>query len=130
MGSDKKWIYLSYITASAILSWVLDQTFKLIIGYAGGYLHIRNPMVLGVLPASTVIAFVVMGTYAYFYTRQEKVQTFSMEVLQELRKVTWPTKKTAYLSTVVVVVTVIIMAVVMGVFDWVCTRLVGLVLRA
>lgn len=125
MESDKKWIVLSYISGALLLSWVLDQTFKLIISYT----RIPNPMVLGVLHASTIVAFVAMGIFVYRYTRQEKVRNFSMEVVQELRKVTWPTKKNAYLSTIVVLVTVIITAAILGVFDWICTRLIGLVLQ-
>jgi preprotein translocase SecE subunit len=126
MGSDKKWIYLSYLGATLLCAWVLDQTLRLV----AGQLRIRNPMVLGVLPATAVIAGVVMVAAAYYYFRQPKVENFSAEVAQELRKVTWPDKNHAGRATLVVVVLVIIMAVVLGIFDWICTKLLTLVLRA
>lgn len=126
MGSDKKWIVLSYLGATLLAAWVLDQTLRLV----AGQLRIHNPMVMGVLPASAVISGVVMAIVAYFYFRQPKVNTFTGEVAQELRKVTWPPKNHAHRSTLVVIVLVIIMAVILGIFDWVCTQLVSLVLRA
>jgi preprotein translocase SecE subunit len=126
MGSDRKWIYLSYIAATLLVAWVLDQTLRLV----AGQLRIHNPMVMGVLPATAVIAGVVMAVTAYFYFRQPKVDAFSNEVAQELRKVTWPGTNHAYRSTLVVIVAVIVMAVVLGIFDWICTQLVSLVLQA
>lgn len=126
MASDKKWIILSYLGATLLCAWVLDQALRLV----AGQLRIHNPMVMGVLPASAVIAGVVMAIAGYFYFRQPKVVTFTGEVAQELRKVTWPPKAHAHRSTLVVIVLVIIMAVILGLFDWVCTHLVALVLRA
>ena len=126
MGSDKKWIYLSYIGATLLCAWVLDQTLRLV----AGQFRVRNPMVMGVLPATALVAGVVMVAVAFFYFRQPKVDTFSNEVAQELRKVTWPGTNHAYRSTLVVIVAVFIMAVVLGIFDWICTQFVSLVLQA
>lgn len=126
MGSDKKWIYLSYITATLLLAWVLDQTLRLVVRQ----FRIRNPLVMNVLPATAVVAGILMVVTAYFYFRQPKVQTFSTEVAQEVRKVTWPGRNPAGRATLVVIVAVIIMAVILGIFDWICTNLVSLVLRA
>jgi preprotein translocase subunit SecE len=126
MGSDKKWIYLSYIAATALVGWVLNQTLILVAGMA----RVRNPMVMGTISASALIAFVVSVVAAWIYFRKPHVQSFSAEVAQELRKVTWPTKKTTYLSTVVVIVTCIVMAAILGVFDWICAHLISLVIRA
>ena len=126
MGSDKKWIYLSYIGATILLAWVLDQTLTLL----ARQFRIRNPQILGVLPTTAVIAIVVMVLVAFWYFRQPKVETFSAEVAQEVRKVTWPEKKHAGRATIVVIVAVVIMAFILGIFDWICTHLVGLVLQA
>ncbi|MFH1262300.1 MAG: preprotein translocase subunit SecE [Pseudomonadota bacterium] len=126
MGSDRKWIYLSYLGATLLLAWVLDQSLRL----AAGMLRIHNPQILGVLPATAVIAGIVMAVTAYFYFRQPKVDAFSSEVAQELRKVTWPDKNHAGRATLVVIVLVIVMAVILGIFDWICTHLLTLVLAA
>ncbi|MCB0309503.1 MAG: preprotein translocase subunit SecE [Bdellovibrionales bacterium] len=126
MENDKKWIYLSYVIATLILSWVVNQFLLLFVNY----FRVSNPMLLEVLPASAVVSLVAVSVFVFFYTRQAKVQNYSLEVFQELRKVTWPTKKTAYLSTIVVVITVIFMAVVLGFFDWMCTSFVNFIVRA
>ncbi len=126
MGSDKKWIVLSYIAATLLLAWVLDQTLRLVVRQ----FRIPNPLVMDVLPATAVVAAIVMVVAANFYFRQPKVQMFSTEVAQEVRKVTWPARNHAGRATLVVIVAVIIMAVVLGIFDWICTNLVSLVLRA
>lgn len=46
------------------------------------------------------------------------VVEFSREVAAELSKVSWPTSKEVKLSTVVVVITSIVLAVICGVFDY------------
>ena len=124
MGSEKKWIYLSYITATLLLSWVLDKTLKLIAGMA----NLSNPMFMGVVRMSTVVSFVAMSIAAYFYFRQPKVDAFSQDVVQEVKKVTWPARTNVYKSTIVVVIGVVIIAVILALFDWICASLVGLMI--
>ncbi len=57
-----------------------------------------------------------------------KANDFLANVKAELKKVTWPTKKDAYASTMVVIVLVIISAVFIGGVDIVLSRLVRLIL--
>jgi len=125
MTGEKKWIYLSYVAATLLLSWVLAQTLALVAGIA----RLDNPMLLGVVRASTVIAVVVVTVAAFFFFRREVVNLFAMDVLQEMKKVTWPVRKNVYLSTIVVIVCVVIVAVILGVYDWLCAQLISLVLR-
>ena len=126
MGSDRKWIYLSYIVTTLLLAWILNQALLLVVNYV----RIDNPTILGVMPASALLSVVVVGTAGFLFFRQEHVNVFSMEVAQEVRKVTWPDRKTVYMSTVVVVISVIIAAVVVGIFDVFCAWLVRLVIGA
>ncbi|HMQ11590.1 MAG TPA: preprotein translocase subunit SecE [Oligoflexia bacterium] len=125
MSGDKKWINLSFVSLAIILAWILNQTFLLVARYA----KLQNPLFLDVLPTSALLAMLVSAAGVFLYTRQAKVQSFAFEVLQELKKVVWPTRKVAYLSTIVVVILVVISASVLGVFDWLCTSLIGLVLK-
>ena len=126
MENDKKWIYLSYAVATLILSWVVNQFALLLIQS----FHLPNPKVLEVVSLSALLSFVGMTLFAFFYTKKPEVRSYTSEVFQELRKVTWPSKKTGYLSTVVVIVTVVVMAVVLGLFDWICTKVVNLIIQA
>ncbi|MBM4352257.1 MAG: preprotein translocase subunit SecE [Deltaproteobacteria bacterium] len=45
------------------------------------------------------------------------VNTWALEVANELKKVTWPSWEETRLSTVVVIITSIVMAIILGVFD-------------
>jgi len=58
------------------------------------------------------------------------VVEFAREVASELSKVNWPTSKEVKLSTVVVVVTSIVMAVICGVFDYVWAFLTSFIYGA
>lgn len=126
MSGEKKWINLSFIAAALILSWVLNQALILVARYA----RFKNPMVMGVLPSTAVFSLVVCVLFVFFYARQPHVQHFSYAVVDEMKKVVWPEKKSAYASTLVVVLTVAFMAAVLGVFDWLCGSVIGLVLKS
>jgi preprotein translocase subunit SecE len=56
------------------------------------------------------------GTALYMW-RHPKVNRLAVEVVTELSKVTWPTRKELSASTVVVIVVSIIASIILGVFD-------------
>jgi len=61
-------------------------------------------------------AFAGIGTALYMW-RHPKVNRLAVEVVNELSKVTWPTRKELSASTVVVIVVSIIASIILGVFD-------------
>jgi preprotein translocase SecE subunit len=126
LSNDRKWIYLSYLIATALVAWVLHKLGAMVLGIVG----LPNPRLLEVAPATAVGGCLIAGVAALIYFSRDKVQTFSLEVLQELKKVTWPLRKTAYLSTVVVLVLVMICAVFLGLFDALSNWFVKIVLSA
>ncbi|MCB0273049.1 MAG: preprotein translocase subunit SecE [Bdellovibrionales bacterium] len=126
MTNDRKWIYLSYLILTVLFGWVLNHAIATVFDIVA----YPNRRVLEVAPLSAVISAGVAGLFGFFYFRREKIQSFSLEVMQELKKVTWPIKKTAYISTVVVLVLVVICAVCLGVFDVVANWFIGTVLSA
>ena len=126
MAGDQKWINLSFVAAAGVLAWVLNQSLLIVVRYG----RIQNPTVLGVVSASAIVSVVVCGAFVLWYARREKVQSFMHEVFDEMKKVVWPPKKNAYFSTIVVLVSCVIMAVILGLFDWLCANLVGLVINA
>lgn len=63
----------------------------------------------------------------FYLRRHERVSTFSMEVGNELSKVTWPTWSETRLSTIVVIVTTFIIAIILGTFDYLWAALSSLV---
>ena len=57
-----------------------------------------------------------------------KLNEFFANVKVELKKVTWPSKKDAYASTMVVIVLVLLCAVFLGGVDMILSRLIRLIL--
>jgi preprotein translocase subunit SecE len=59
----------------------------------------------------------------------QKVINFIKEARTELKKVTWPNRKQLISSTIVVIITVIIVAIFLGVVDLVFSRIVTIILQ-
>lgn len=126
MENDRKWIYLSYVIITSLVAWVLHRIIILGLNVAKQ----PNFKVLEVMPISGIAGIGIAAVAAIIYFRKEHVNVFSLEVLQELKKVTWPPRKTAYMSTIVVIVVVVIVSIILGVFDWITNRVVSLLLQA
>lgn len=58
-----------------------------------------------------------------------RLRQFYGEVMQEMKRVSWPTKDHVVNSTVVVGIATFFLMVVIGVVDWVFGQLVGLIFR-
>jgi preprotein translocase SecE subunit len=69
----------------------------------------------------------VAGLIAVALWRNERVFGLAAEVTNELKKVTWPTRKETSAATVVVIITVILAAVILWVFDLFWMKLTGLI---
>ena len=63
--------------------------------------------------APLLIAFIIVVVLL----RSETVKTFLLEVVVELKKVTWPQKKETWSATFVVIVFVAIISFILGAFD-------------
>ena len=58
------------------------------------------------------------GALALYMWRHPKVNKLSVEIVTELSKVSWPTRKELYASTVVVIVLSIIASIILWLFDF------------
>ena len=59
----------------------------------------------------------------------KKVVKFFRNVVHELKRVTWPTRKALLTYTVVVLVTIVIFGVVLGLYDFIFLQLVELLVK-
>jgi preprotein translocase subunit SecE len=60
--------------------------------------------------------------------KENRIQRWWRETLGEMRKVSWPTLQEARRLTLIVIVVMIAMAVLLGTFDFIFSRLVALLL--
>lgn len=58
-----------------------------------------------------------------------RIVKFLKDVVRELKRVSWPTKKALLNYTIVVIVTIIIFAIILGIFDFGFIRILDLVAK-
>jgi|SRR5262245_58581679 len=119
MGPNKA-VHLMFLSGGVILFFLLFWTGEWLVGYVT-----RNP---NEYVLQGVAAAIALTTGIVLY-RNERVYTLANEVATELKKVTWPTRKETQAATLVVIVTVIVAAIILGSFDmvwsWVTDRIYG-----
>ncbi|MCS7181226.1 MAG: preprotein translocase subunit SecE [bacterium] len=60
---------------------------------------------------------------------KDKIKNYLFEVRAELKKVTWPEKKVLRISTVVIVIFMVLMAIYFGIVDFIFSKLISLIIR-
>jgi preprotein translocase subunit SecE len=116
---DKKWTHIMFVAGGVILAWLLARLGEWVWSYFG------RPNSMAVIAGAMVVATIA----AYIAWKNEELFTLASEVTGELRKVTWPTRQETFNSTIVVIVTTIVAALFLGVFDgiwsWVTRMIYG-----
>jgi len=108
---------LSYVVLAELFAWVL-----MFFGSAA------NAQVIGHnFRMAEVLGLAVAAGLFFWMKRDERISTFSMEVGNELSKVTWPTWPETKLSTVVVIITTIVISLILGTFDYLWAALTSLI---
>jgi preprotein translocase SecE subunit len=79
--------------------------------------------VIGVeIRVSDILGFVSAILFAIYLWMREDVYTAALEIGNELSKVTWPKWKETKVSTIVVIITTLIIAAILGVLDLVWAK--------
>jgi preprotein translocase SecE subunit len=89
---------------------------------------IYNPSVLGEMLATDLAAYGVSAIAAIVVLNHPQLRALCTEVVDELSKVTWPSRQETGSATVVVIVTVLICAAYLWVFDAVWLKLTDWIL--
>ncbi len=121
MGSNEdamsvaRYVNLSFVAIGLILYVVLGELFSALIEVAGSS---ANFAILGSnFRLGQLLAMAASVGVALYLRRNEKVHEYAMEVGQELSKVTWPTWKDTKRATLVVIVTTLVIASILGLLD-------------
>jgi len=110
-----KYVLLAFALAG-LITWVLVA--KLIGFFFDVIAPDANLALLGEQFRISNLLGIVAGAALWFYLRTNtQIVEFSREVASELSKVSWPSMKEVKTSTTVVVITSIVIAVILGVFD-------------
>ena len=112
-----RYVHMGFFAAGFILTYVL----KKIIESVWSLWWATNDLI--VAPLAIILAAAVT-VYAW---RHPRINTLAKEIATELSKVTWPTRKETSAFTVTVIVTTVIAAVILSLFDMFWSALTGLV---
>jgi preprotein translocase subunit SecE len=118
MGPNK-FVHLTFALAALLVAFVVARTTD----WAWSYFAKPNDLLINAL------AIVVAGTAAVVAYRSERVYPGVVEVTRELEKVTWPTRKETSAATIVVIVTVLVAALILSMFDFVWSSFTNWFLR-
>jgi preprotein translocase subunit SecE len=100
-------VQIAFMVGALLLFWLLDKLATTLWGIWG------EPDTTLVTGLSAVVA----GLTAWRVYRNARVHEGTFEVVGELVKVTWPSRKETSASTVVVIITSVIVAVLLGLMD-------------
>jgi len=117
-NAPNKPVHLIYLCGAIILFYVLQWGIDWIWGYFGA------PPSDTMMSLSAAVGALAISAFMY---KSDKYYYLANEVATELKKVTWPTAKEVRTSTFVVIVMTIISAIILGLFDFVWSRLTELV---
>jgi preprotein translocase subunit SecE len=86
------------------------------------------PVLTREMPLTTVMAYVLCATAGIVAWKHQRTFALANEVVDELAKVTWPSRQETGNATVVVVVTVLLCSAYLGLFDFLWLTLTNWIL--
>ncbi len=120
----KRIVAIFYFFAAVVVGIFLEKILALALSYA----RLNDVAVLGEdWTLSTLLGYGIAAVLAVLAWRSPRVNAVSMQVAQELERVSWPSLRETRASTVAVVVFTFVAAFLLGIFDLVWSRLSSLV---
>lgn len=116
----ERYIQGAYAVLALVLFWIFQQSIVLL------WNLFAEP---NVFVATAVAAVFALGATASLY-RHERFHQLTREIAIELSKVTWPSREETRVSTIVVIVTSVVAALYLGVFDALWSALTDLLYTA
>ncbi len=116
----KRIVAIFYFFAAVVVGIFLEKILALTFSYA----RLNDVAVLGdEWTLSTVLGYAIAAAIAVLAWRSPRLNAVSMQVAQELERVSWPSLRETRASTVAVVIFTFVAAFLLGIFDDVWTRL-------
>ncbi|GAB5542645.1 MAG: preprotein translocase subunit SecE [Sandaracinaceae bacterium] len=103
----ERWVQFAFVVIAILTFYLSDKLISFVWGY---FAEPEGTLVSGV----AAIIGILTGFLLY---RHPKVRPLADEVAGELSKVTWPTRQETWRNTIVVIITSIIAAAYLGIFD-------------
>ncbi len=109
-----KYVHLTFVAGAVIGGWLFSNIIQTVWTSLNlAWVQVPAPN-LGLSVISGAAVAVALALYLW---RNPQVNKLVVEIVTELSKVTWPTKKELSSSTIVVIVVSVIAALILGAFD-------------
>ena len=117
--SNQSLINLTFVTIAFLAYYITNVLFETLSGVVGAVARARNQDIFrhGIPVGIGLVVFFVMIT-------NPKLKTWVDDVITEISKVVWPSRKDTVAMTVVCCVMVLIAGIGLGVFDFFASRLI------
>jgi preprotein translocase SecE subunit len=125
MNQNRRWVALAYFSFGLLL-WVLVSKFVITIMGWMGLEEFDFELVGEQFTLTTMVGFCTALFLTLYCYRHPTLSNLSNEVVVELKKVTWPNSQETRGATLVVIVTVFIMALFLGVFDLIWSNIMDM----
>jgi len=109
-----KYVHALFFVGTAVVGWILVKLIEDIwatMHFKFGWVPTPSDWIA---IAGGAILALLLGLYLW---RHPKVNRLAVEIVTELSKVTWPTRKELSVSTVVVIVVSVVASIILGLFD-------------
>jgi preprotein translocase subunit SecE len=111
----KRYVIIFYALAAVVLGFFAERVLQ----KAFAFLRWNDAAVLGDYTVTTLVGFGAAIVAAVVTWQVERTRTLSLQVAEELRRVTWPSVRETRAATVAVILASAIAAAILGVFDFV-----------
>ena len=116
MGSNRRWVAMFFL-GFGFLFWILVTKFIATVMEWIGIEEFDYQLIGERFTLTTLVGLVIAAVVTLVGYRHPRLSELSNEVVVEMKKVTWPNSQETRGATVVVIITVFIMAAILGVFD-------------
>ena len=126
MDDVKRWVNLAFVFGAMILGWFWSNTTSVILGLFDQ----RDFHILGEYVTLSVVIGIVLAIITTIVLYKNKtIYKKSIEVADEMKRVTWPTWDETKHAMKVVIITSIIVALILCIFDFCAEHLTALILK-
>lgn len=76
---------------------------------------------------ANLLGFAISVGAMVYALKNERAVEFSTEVVTELKKVTWPSRRETRTATIVVIIATVLVSIILGFFDLLWAKLTGII---
>ncbi len=119
-----KIMFVSFVCGAFLVGYTVQVLNTLLSSSFGAYARVMDTdLITNLLPVGCGVAFLI-----YMYS-SKKVKTWAQEVIVEVSKVVWPSKKDTTAMTIFVCIFMLLSGVLLGLFDFFSSQVIQFIIE-